>query len=272
MQQMRDVTGTAFVVAEFRAEENFADQPLYRDLVVEFFLSDDSRRAAAKVAAGFPHVKEMVKIRTRYFDDVLDCELASGCRQVVILGAGLDTRAVRKSMPGVTYFEIDDGATLALKENRIARGGIRANVKFITGNYVRDGLVSMLRGAGFDLEQPTYVLWEGNTMYLPTDSDRAVMRQLTTNLRDFRLSFDYFAPSVITKTTGEDGLTRMVENFAEMGAPWLSGFDNIEALAADVGLHVIDDWTTGELYAAYRGHALTQPIFGPFYSVCTLTS
>ena len=157
MQQMRDVTGTAFVVAEFRAEENFADQPLYRDLVVDLFLSDDSRRAAAKVAAGFPHVKEMVKIRTKYFDDVLDRELASGCRQVVILGAGLDTRAVRKSMPAVTYFEIDDGATLALKENPDCRPGYSSQRQIYRGQLCAQ--------------------WVG------LDAPRCRLRSRTTNLR-----------------------------------------------------------------------------------------
>ena len=91
------VTGTAFVVAEYRAEENYAVHPLYRDDVVGLFLSAASRRAAAQAAAGFPLVKELVKIRTRYFDDMLERQIAAGCRQVVVLGAGLDTRAVRKA-------------------------------------------------------------------------------------------------------------------------------------------------------------------------------
>ena len=109
------VTGTAFVVAEYRAEENYAVHPLYRDDVVGLFLSAASRRAAAQAAAGFPLVKELVKIRTRYFDDMLERQIADGCRQVVLLGAGLDTRAVRKAAAGVRFFEIDDAATMSLK-------------------------------------------------------------------------------------------------------------------------------------------------------------
>jgi O-methyltransferase involved in polyketide biosynthesis len=95
MSQIKDVSGTAFVVAEFRAEENRAATPLYRDSVVGLFLSEESRYAAGLVAASFPPVKDMVKIRTKYFDDMLEKHLLS-FRQVVILGAGLDTRAVRK--------------------------------------------------------------------------------------------------------------------------------------------------------------------------------
>ena len=52
----------------------------------------------------FPPGVQGVMLRTRYFDDRLDEQLSRGCRQVVIPGAGLNTRGVRKQMPGVIYF------------------------------------------------------------------------------------------------------------------------------------------------------------------------
>ena len=171
MTEITNVTGTAFVVAEYRDEENRAVEPLYRDNVASLFLSPESRRAADRAAAGFPLVKELVKLRTRYLDDMLDKQIAAGCRQVVVLGAGLDTRAVRKSSADVTYFEIDDKATLELKR---ARG----DTHFIAGNYVNDGLIRLLLMNGFDPELPTYLIWEGNTMYLPLACDKAILHQL----------------------------------------------------------------------------------------------
>ena len=86
MAQIKDVTGTAFVVAEFRAEENSEATPLYRDSVVGLFLNEDTRMAAERVAASFPPVKDLVKIRTKYFDDVLETQILLRVRQVVILG------------------------------------------------------------------------------------------------------------------------------------------------------------------------------------------
>jgi hypothetical protein len=63
----------------------------------------------------------------------------------------------------------------------------------------------------------------------------------------------------------------MTEGFADMGAPWVAGFDDIRALAKDVKMQVIDTFTTGELYQRYRPLASSgRPVFGPFYSVCTL--
>src|SRR6185295_15074001 len=233
-------------------------------------LSDESRRAAGRLAAAFPHVKDLVKIRTRYLDDVLEQQILSQFRQVVILGAGLDTRAVRKQVPGVTYFEIDDPATLQLKQTCYEEQGIAVNVKFIPGNYVNDGLIDLLTRNGFDFDAPTYFIWEGNTMYLPLDTVKHILTELRRHVKRFRLSFDYMAEAVISKTTGDPGITSLVESFAAMGAPWLSGIRDVQSLARELSLNLVENFKTSELYQTYwLGRPMTSPIFS-FYSVCTL--
>jgi methyltransferase (TIGR00027 family) len=270
LAEVRNVSGTAFVVAEFRAEENCEAYPLYRDSVVKLFLNEDTKQAAGYIAAGFPLVKDLVKIRTRYFDDVLEQQIRAGFLQVVILGAGLDTRAVRKPAAGVTYFEIDDGATLELKRACYMQQGVHADVKFIHGNYVTDGLIDLLSQNDFNFDLPTYLIWEGNTMYLPLESTKHTLTQLRRHLKRFRLSFDYMSDSVVSKTRGDAAITNLVESFANMGAPWLSGIRDIHALADEMNLTVIDNFQTAELYRTYWLHRpLVSPIFR-FYSVCTL--
>lgn len=270
MATIERVGGTAYVVAEFRAEENVEAAPLYQDWVVGLFLNDDTRRAAGRVAASNPAVKDLVKIRTKYFDDALEKHLRSHYRQVVILGAGLDTRAVRKSWPGVRYFEIDEAETLALKQACYQRQGFDPNLTFIPGNYVTDGLIDLLEHNDFDPDQPTYVIWEGNTMYLPLDATKRILTELRDYVPGFRLSCDYMAESVISKTTGDPGITRLVESFANMGAPWRSGISDIHRLAHQLGLTVIENFQTSELHELY---GLQRPMLSPifdFYSVCTL--
>src|SRR4029450_12381435 len=181
MTQIRNVSGTAFVVAEFRAEENRVAAPLYQDPVVGLFLDDDTRYAAGFVEANFPQVKDLVRIRTKYLDDVLDKHIESGVRQIAILGAGLDTRAVRKTAPGVTYFEIDDAETRALEQSRYQQHGIDVDVKFIPGNYVTDGLIDLLVENDFDLDAPAYFIWEGNTMYLTLIGVTDILTELRTH-------------------------------------------------------------------------------------------
>jgi len=269
MSTIEDVSGTAFVVAEYRAEENREPAPLYRDPVVGLFLSDASRQAAERISSRAPAVKDMVKTRTRYFDDMLDAQIAAGIGQVVILGAGLDTRAVRKASAGVRYFEIDDPATMDLKRRCYADARIDARVTLIPGNYVRDGLIDLLRSNGFEFDLPTYFIWEGNVMYMPLAQDKDAMAQLKRHVKRFRLSFDYLSEPVITKTTGDASLTALVESFEAMGAPWLSGIDDIHALARELDLRVVENFTTGELYRKYRGRLASSPIFD-HYSICTL--
>jgi len=69
--EIQTVTGTAFIVAEWRAEENAEARPLYRDPIVPLFLSAETRKAAERIAASFPPIKKVVRIRTRYFDERL---------------------------------------------------------------------------------------------------------------------------------------------------------------------------------------------------------
>jgi len=272
MATIQNVSGTAFVVAEFRAEENIEVKPLYRDSIVGLFLNEETKRAAGSVAASFPLVKDLVRIRTKYLDDMLQTQILSGLRQVVILGAGLDTRAVRKPAPGVTYFEIDDAATLELKQTRYEQHEINVNVKFIPGNYVTDDLIDLLKRNDFNFDLPTYFIWEGNTMYLPLASMKNVLTQLRKYVKRFRISFDYMADAVISKTTGDPGITSLVESFANMGAPWLSGIPDVQRLAGELSLNVIENFKTADLCRTYWvGRPMISPIF-TFYSICTLGS
>jgi methyltransferase (TIGR00027 family) len=269
---IRNVSGTAFVVAEFRAEENAAPTPLYRDPVVSVFLSDESRAAAGRIANRFPAVKEMVKVRTKYLDDTLDRQVRADARQVLILGAGLDTRAARKRAPGVRYFEIDDPDTLAHKQACYAEHRIEADVRFIPGNYVTDGFIDQLRRNGFDFDLPTYVIWEGNVMYLPLESDKHVLTELRRHVTRFHVSFDYMAEAVITKTTGDDGIVTLVDSFASMGAPWVSGISEIGRFSREMGVRLVENFQTAELYRRYwPTRPMDSPIFN-FYSICTLAS
>ncbi|MGH9893758.1 MAG: class I SAM-dependent methyltransferase, partial [bacterium] len=175
MAELKNVTGTAFIVAEYRAEENAAPDPLYRDSIVEIFLNDATRQAAQNAVIASPSAKEAVKLRTRYLDDALEERIARGCRQVVILGSGLDTRAVRKQATGVAYFELDDKATLDLKRARFAEHGIQAALTLIPADYITDDWIALLAENGFNFDLPTHFIWEGNTMYLTYSDMKRVM-------------------------------------------------------------------------------------------------
>lgn len=270
MSPIKNVTGTAFVVAEFRARENDAAHPLYVDKVVPIFLDARTRQAADAISADFAAAAINVRLRTRYLDDRLDQQLAGGCRQVVILGAGLDTRAERKRSPGVAYFEIDDASTIAFKRQRLAERGMDAPVTFIAGNYVASGALPLLEANGFDRDLPSFFIWEGNTMYLTEADAKKVLRDLKAAVRRFSIAFDYMDTAVVAKTTGELGTTVFVERFAAMGAPWHYGIDDVAALAAETGLTLADTTTVADLHRKFWPGQPMASIVYAHYSLCTL--
>src|ERR1700752_342597 len=107
-------------------------------------------------------------------------------------------------------------------------------------------------------------------MSLPLDRMKWVLSELATHVTRFRISFDYMAEAVISKTTGDPGVTKLVESFARMGAPWVSGIGDIGSLAYELGLILVENFRTADLCRRYRpGRQITSPIFD-FYSVCTL--
>jgi methyltransferase (TIGR00027 family) len=271
MTEVKDVRGTAFVVAEFRARENAQAHPLYLDPVVHIFLDDRAKKAAAAIRANFPAGEKMPRLRTRYYDDRLDQRIAGGCRQVVILGSGLDTRAVRKRAPGVAYFEIDDANTLSFKKERYAENGIDAEVTFIPGDYVAAGVLPLLKSGGFDGDLPSFFIWEGNTMYLTRAAAMKVLADLKEGVRDFGISFDYMDEAVVARTTGDLQTTGFVERFAAMGAPWHFGIDDLGAIADEAGMTVADCATIADLYRTYWPNVPLDSIIYEHYSLCTLT-
>ncbi len=272
MTAIKNVTGTAFIVAEFRAEENQAPMPLYQDPVVGLFLNDATQRAAAEACAVNPPAKEAVKLRTRYLDDVLEARIAEGCRQVVILGAGLDTRAIRKRALGVAYFELDDRTTLDFKKVCFDEHGLDADLTFIPADYVRDDWIELLNAHGFDVNRPTHFIWEGNTMYLARENMRKVLIKIREHARRFTLSFDYLSESIVNKTTGDPVLCAMVDHFAQLNAPWITGIDDVHALADELDLEVIDHVSTAALHRTHWPERTIASSFFRFYSLCTVGS
>ena len=271
MPKVEKVPGTAFVVAVFRAEENQVSNPLYQDPQVEIFLDKPAKEFAESIAKICPAASAMVRLRTRYFDEHLDAELDRGVRQVVILGSGLDTRALRKKRHGVVFYEIDCAETLKYKEARLDASRIdHSHIRFIPGNYLGNNMIPFLKSAGFLFDGPAYFIWEGNSVYLSPEDDAWVLRTLRDEVKDFRISFDYNSEKLINRTTGHEDLNKFMDQFSGMSAHWITGFDKIEPLAEQAGLKLIDNYSMWDLFHKYRPKHIQESGIFRYYSVCTL--
>jgi methyltransferase (TIGR00027 family) len=140
------------------------------------------RRAAAKAAdpAGEFATKmrpwvDGIALRVAFIDAAI---ARAGVRQVVLLGAGLDTRAWRlEALRGARVFEVDHPDTQSYKRAHAARlGAPVAEVRYVPVDFTRHDLTSALKAAGHDAGAPTVWVWEGVVMYLDDAALRATLR------------------------------------------------------------------------------------------------
>ena len=106
--------------------------------------------------------------RERHIGDIMKREAAGDARQIVVLGAGFDTRAYRLPVAGLPVFEVDHPVTQAQKRQAL-RGVVDplpANVVFVPVDFDRDDLGQQLALAGYDAQERTLFVWQGVTMYL----------------------------------------------------------------------------------------------------------
>jgi methyltransferase (TIGR00027 family) len=127
---------------------------------------------------GLEPMMNFAVLRERFVEDVMREALAEGVRQIVILGAGFDTRAYRLDGIGAArVFEIDHPATQAAKRRALAGvvEPLPGNVVFVPVDFDRDSLADCLAAAGYDETAQTLFVWQGVIMYLtPEGIDRTL--------------------------------------------------------------------------------------------------
>ncbi|MFE1950010.1 SAM-dependent methyltransferase [Streptomyces sp. NPDC059524] len=178
---------TAVGVARVRALETAREDALFRDPLARAFaeagglwpssppLPDDegARRRRAAVSLS-------VVIRTKFLDDLLREASESGVRQVVLLGAGMDSRAFRMDWPeGTRLFEVDTAAPLDFKASVLRRERAVARCERITvAADLREDWPRALAAAGHDAAAPTVWIAEGLLIYLPEDAVELLLARI----------------------------------------------------------------------------------------------
>ena len=221
---------TAFIVNVYRESENAAPQRHYVDTVGRCFINDYSRRTAHQMRELNPDADLCVRIRTTFIDECLRDAIAGGCRQVLTLGAGFDTRALRLYQPGVSFYEVDQEGVICFKQQELKANGLPSPATTIEGNYLLIDLFQELRSKGFRCDESVFVIWEGNSFYIPQGLMLSFVRQLGRELPKCMIVMDHFLPEVITLTTGDETMTKFAQGFAQMGAPWVTGFSAVSLL------------------------------------------
>ena len=119
-----------------------------------------------------PGVNGFLAARDRYIDDTLQAFLDEGIQQLVILGAGYDSRSYRFNLTGVQTFEVDHPATQGdkLAKARKIFGTIPGHVIYVPVDFNTQTLEEKLFESGYNPSWKTLFIWQGVTMYLNRDA------------------------------------------------------------------------------------------------------
>ncbi|WP_167459005.1 MULTISPECIES: SAM-dependent methyltransferase [Streptomyces] len=169
---LEGVSETALWTVRMRAQETARADALFSDPLAAEFLAAAGAAGAPPGAGVLQRVlPDWLAVRTRFFDDHLLAATRAGCRQVVLLGAGLDTRAHRLDWPDRTHvFEVDLPAVQAFKERVLAgRAPDTARRTTVAADLLGDWRGALV-AAGFDPNLPTAWLCEGLLFYLQPEA------------------------------------------------------------------------------------------------------
>lgn len=212
-----------------------------------------------------PWMELWMALRTRYIDDSVTRAIDRGVEQVVILGAGLDTRAARLGRHGVRFFELDQPASQLHKREQLSRfdGYPMDAATFVPCDFERDDFVSLLESAGLRRDRPSCFVWEGVIYYLFEAAARTMLERLASEFDPSSLLiFDYLNSKMARSSPRlRDEDRAMKEIIEELGEPMRFGIDDPTPLMAESGYRFLRTVSFDELALEYTGTYARERFF-----------
>jgi len=190
----------------------------------------------------------VVLARARFTEERLAEAMRDGTDQYVIIGAGLDTFALRRPdlRERLRIIEIDHPATQAFKRGRIRDAGLAPppNLHFAPADLERESLAEVLSRTPYDRSRPAFFSWLGVTMYLTDTAIRATLGSLrSASVAGSQLVFDYLDRAAFGPGNESPTRARLFEIVRRVGEPMIFGFDppTLEAELAEEGFRLLED-------------------------------
>jgi methyltransferase (TIGR00027 family) len=239
---------TAYSAARYRAAHQLFEQGrIFTDPLAvpilgtsrEDLLADEPRRG----------MRLFIAARSRFAEDALAAAVRRGVRQVVVLGAGLDTFAYRNPYAELRVFEVDHPATQAWKRARLTAAEIPvpASLTYVGVDFERESLASRLV-----LDGPAFFVWLGVVPYLTRDGFDETLSFVAGGDGN-EVVFDYAQPLDRMSPQRRAALQARADRVARIGEPWLTYFEpaEIEARLRVLGFHEIEDLGPSALAARF---------------------
>jgi methyltransferase (TIGR00027 family) len=267
----RQASRTAEFMAVFRASEH-AKTPKSRafaDPLAAVLLPGELRLAArlfglrpaaallnAYIDRRWPGARTSGIARTKVIDDWIG-QAAGEIDQVVLLGAGFDTRAWRlKTLASAKIFEVDHPNTATVKQQRLRSAHADlGKVTFVKVDFEVDDFDQLLRAAGFDSTRPAIVVWEGVSQYLTGEAVCGVMRWAGKLAPGSRFIFTYVHQGVLNGSVAFVGADKAIAKVDGTGEPWRFGLipEELPGFLRERGLSLLSDLGADEYRARVMG-------------------
>ena len=196
--------------------------------------------------------------RSRIAEDALSRAVERGVRQIVILGAGLDTFALRNPHAGLEIYEVDHPATQAWKLERLAEVQIAvpAWLILVPVDFERGELGERLVAAGFQQNSPAFFTWLGVVPYLTPDAIGRTLDYISS-IQNSEVVFDYMEPPEAFSEELKQIEKARAEQLANMGERSDSRFEpaGMAAILRSHGFCDIEDINFQEIASRF-GHAV----------------
>jgi methyltransferase (TIGR00027 family) len=256
--------GLASVTAVGAAGHRAAHQVLERGFVFADPLAlpilgpdADGAIALAKERPERRGLRLFIAMRSRFAEDTAAHAIANGVRQILVLGAGLDTFAYRlERTDDLRVFELDHPATQAEKRRRLTEAQIAetAHVSYVAHDFEGRSMTAALKAAGLDTDRAAFVLWLGVTPYLTEAVAVATLGELARWPGGAEVVFDYAnPPEAVAEPNARNFHREMAERVAASGEPFQCYLDSVElhVQARELGFSDIEDLDRAALVARY---------------------
>jgi methyltransferase (TIGR00027 family) len=200
----------------------------------------------------------IVLARARYAEDRLAEAMQNGIGQYIVIGAGLDTFALRRPelREQLRVFEIDHPATQTFKRRRLREAGIAVppNLHFGPADLEKESIAGVLSRLSYDRTKPAFFSWLGVTMYLTRDAIMKMLRSLGDSAATgSHLVFDYLDRFLFAPENQSHASSRVIEFVRRQGEPLISGFDpsTLGAELVPLGFRLLEDLGPADLDERY---------------------
>lgn len=198
--------------------------------------------------------------RTRYIDDVLKEAIDNGTKQLVILGAGFDTRPYRiAGINKVRVFEVDMPIILDKKQSIMKKcvGTLPDNVTYTPIDFNNEKLDEVLESKNLDFSKPIFFIWEGVTQYITKEAVDNTLKFISKASSGSIVVFTYILKNVIDGTSNMVGSQGIANLFEMADQPWRFGLDppEVSDFVNQYNLTLIED-----IGASYYKEMYLKPI------------